>query len=316
MRHRPIWYPPAGVKIAPTPDTACAVVVPLERVALHANNDGVPQLRGWCGGRNHVVLDDSDEGVDADVRRYMLGCALVAQTHMDLTRYVADFDISLPLSLPPTGRSGALPLATLEHIGRTTQRKHWLTFKGSMYVDAGAGVQRQTLFALRGLGATDDGDAARHGIEVWQRCHKAATASASERHRCERHEHDFNAAPSYVELLNTTFAIVPAGRQPASYRLAEVMAAGAIPIFVSGDRYTSSPYVRPFGEVIDWPSISLHFSWEAVPTIPRALRRLSPERVAAMQRGVRHAWSTYLHPLVASQTFYGMLEARALSRMR
>ena len=98
-------------------------------------------------------------------------------------------------------------------------------------------------------------------------------------------------------------------------QLVEVMAAGAIPVFVSGSRRATSPYVRPFGEVIDWPAISLHFAWEAVPAIPEALRRLSPAQVAAMQRGVRRAWRRHLHPRVASTTFYSLLEARAQSRV-
>ena len=93
------------------------------------------------------------------------------------------------------------------------------------------------------------------------------------------------------------------------------MAAGAVPVFVSGDKRTSSPYVRPFGEIIDWPSISLHFAWDSVAAIPHALRRLSPERVAAMQRGVRLAWRNHLHPRVASRTFYALVEARAHSHM-
>ena len=85
---------------------------------------------------------------------------------------------------------------------------------------------------------------------------------------------------------------------------------------MSGDRRTSSPYVRPFGEVIDWPSISLHFSWEGARAIPAALRGISPARLAAMQRGVRAAWRAHLHPRAASRTLYALIEARAQSRQR
>ena len=320
-RSTPIWWPPTGVHIASSPEEACVVVVPLSEVALRPNNDGVPQLTGWRGGRNHVVVDDSDEGVDFAERRYGSGSALVAQSHMELANYVPDFDISLPLSLPSAVRSAALPLAALEYIGRSRSRRHWLTFKGSLYVDEGEGSQRAALFALASSSNAGGGRAGsaweEKRVEVFQNCHKASrTASAQTRNLCERLAREFNSAPTYADLLNTTFALVPAGRQPASYRLAEVMAAGAIPVFVSGDRLTSSPYVRPFGEVIDWSSISLHFSWADVPAIPQTLRRLSAKQVLAMRRGVQLAWRSYMHPHAASQTFYGLLERRASSRFR
>ena len=53
------------------------------------------------------------------------------------------------------------------------------------------------------------------------------------------------------------------------------MAAGAIPVFVSGDLDDSSPYVRPFGEAVPWHDISLHFAWEHAGHIVDTLARLS-----------------------------------------
>lgn len=46
----------------------------------------------------------------------------------------------------------------------------------------------------------------------------------------------------YASLMNTTFGLVPAGRSPGTYRLAEVMGAGAIPVIVARDT------VPPFRE--------------------------------------------------------------------
>lgn len=77
---------------------------------------------------------------------------------------------------------------------------------------------------------------------------------------------------------NTTFGLVPAGRQPATYRLAEVMSAGAIPVFVARDM------VRPFPERVDWPSLSFSFSPEEVgPTMMAVLRSVQPAELLAMQ---------------------------------
>ena len=247
---------------------------------------------------------------------------MIAQSHMELTRYIPDFDISLPLSMPREGRLGASSLVALERIGRSSSRRYWLTFKGSLYIDDGEGRQRRALLNLTSAGSNHGENDPTRRVEVWQACGKALPGAAkaprdvATRSLCDRLARDFKSAPSYAALLNTTFALVPAGRQPASYRLAEVMAAGAIPVFVSGDLRSTSPYVRPFGDVINWPSISLHFAWEGVPNIPRVLRRLSAERVAAMQQGVRFAWRNYMHPNVASQTLYGLIEARSRSQLR
>lgn len=77
--------------------------------------------------------------------------------------------------------------------------------------------------------------------------------------------------------MNTTFALVPAGRSPGTFRLGEVMSAGAIPVFVARD------YVRPFREQFDWPSFSFMFSPEQVETMMATLRAVSPEKVVEMQ---------------------------------
>ena len=138
-RSPPVWQPPPAVELAPSPEAACAVIVPLGGFAFRVSTDGVPQLAGWNGGRNHVIVDDSDDGIDADERRYVYGCALIAQSHMDLDRFVPDFDISLPLPR----RSDMLPLGVLERIGASRARRHWLTFRGSLYADGKEGEQRR-----------------------------------------------------------------------------------------------------------------------------------------------------------------------------
>lgn len=86
---------------------------------------------------------------------------------------------------------------------------------------------------------------------------------------------------------NTTFGLVPAGRSPATYRLAEVMSAGAIPVFVARDM------VRPFPERVDWPSLSFSFPPEEVgPAMMATLRSVPPEELLVMQ--VIGGWFTFL----------------------
>lgn len=82
----------------------------------------------------------------------------------------------------------------------------------------------------------------------------------------------------YVRLMNTTFGLVPAGRSPATYRLAEVMSAGAIPVIIARD------YVRPFPEKVDWPSMSFMFRPEDVESsMMETLRAVEPHQLWEMQ---------------------------------
>lgn len=86
----------------------------------------------------------------------------------------------------------------------------------------------------------------------------------------------------YDDIMNTTFGLVPAGRSPATYRLAEVMSAGAIPVFVNRD------YVRPFPERVDWSSFSFVFPPEEVGrSMMETLRAVSPKELWDMQVGNR-----------------------------
>lgn len=82
----------------------------------------------------------------------------------------------------------------------------------------------------------------------------------------------------YEHLMNTTFGLVPAGRSPATYRLAEVMSAGAIPVFVARE------YVRPFPERVDWPSFSFMFPPEEIgASMMATLRNVDPKELWEMQ---------------------------------
>ena len=78
--------------------------------------------------------------------------------------------------------------------------------------------------------------------------------------------------------MNTTFGLVPGGRSPGTYRLAEVMSAGAIPVFVARD------IIEPFREQYDWPSFSFAFApTDVLPSLVETLRAVSPEQLAEMQ---------------------------------
>ncbi len=91
----------------------------------------------------------------------------------------------------------------------------------------------------------------------------------------------------YASLMNTTFGLVPAGRSPASYRLAEVMGSGAIPVLVARD------YVLPFREQIDWSAFSFLFSPDRVELDMMAtLRGISQRQLEEMQ--VRDTFASHM----------------------
>ena len=78
--------------------------------------------------------------------------------------------------------------------------------------------------------------------------------------------------------MNTTFGLVPGGRSPGTYRLAEVMSAGAIPVFVARD------IIQPFREQFDWPSFSFAFAPTDVwSSMIKTLRAVPPDQLAEMQ---------------------------------
>ncbi len=87
-------------------------------------------------------------------------------------------------------------------------------------------------------------------------------------------DHDFGT------LMNSTFGLVPAGRSPGTYRLGEVMSAGAIPVFVGRDM------VPPFREKFDWPSFSFSFAPDRVgPEMMATLRAVPQADLEDMQVG-------------------------------
>lgn len=81
----------------------------------------------------------------------------------------------------------------------------------------------------------------------------------------------------YGDLMNTTFALIPAGRSPATYRLGEALSAGAIPVFIHND------FVKPFPNRIPWRLCSFSFPVEEAPYIIETLRAVPQEKLTAMQ---------------------------------
>lgn len=272
--------------------------------------------------RRRVLIDLGD--VDKS-RRNLGNCTLVAKSHAEQgpgSTFVSDWDISLPLAHGhATHRIGAPPLAALEALARVPahRRPYWLTFKGQVYPNGRA--DRPERLLLQRLEAADS--PARR-VVVAMRCQRwkppwrpnwtSHELQQFTRFDCDARDRTYARSPPYLSLLNTTFALVPGGMQPASYRLSEAMAAGAIPIVVSGDAYGRT-YLLPFAEVVPWSRLSYSLRWEQLGSLVERLARLESAEVARMQQAVRLAWRDHLRPGAATRTLFTLLRRRLASAM-
>lgn len=82
----------------------------------------------------------------------------------------------------------------------------------------------------------------------------------------------------YTDLMNSTFGLAPAGRSPASYRMLEVLSAGAIPVLIADN------YVKPFDTLIQWQRCLVQFPTNEIHRIVPTLRAMSKREVELRQR--------------------------------
>ncbi|CAN0464627.1 unnamed protein product, partial [Laminaria digitata] len=144
--------------------------------------------------------------------------------------------------------------------------------QGSLYL-SGNGLLERT--AVRNLG---DAAAKDPRVVVVERCqtrHKEHLQSRNVE-LCESLQREYDKT-GYGDLMNTTFALVPSGRSPATYRLGEALSAGAIPVFIHQN------FVKPFPGKIPWSTFSFSFPAEESSRIIDTLRAVSAEKLAKMQ---------------------------------
>ena len=124
------------------------------------------------------------------------------------------------------------------------------------------------------------GDAAAKDsrVVVVEKCQTRHKEHLQSRHveLCEDLQREYDKT-DYRDLMNTTFALVPAGRSPATYRLGEALSAGAIPVFIH------QHFVKPFPGKIPWSTFSFSFPAEESLRIIDTLRAVPVEKLAKMQ---------------------------------
>ena len=182
--------------------------------------------------------------------------------------YRAGFDIAWPLTTSKRG-------AALQSL-RSSSRRYFLTFRGSAYFKRGC--YRALLAGLHDP---------MKGVQAITPC-KFEGDRKQNPEFCAAAEKRSQLSPSYDDLLNSTFCLVPGGYQPNSHRLAEVMSAGCIPVLVGDD------FVPPFASLIDWSSVGFSVCATCAGAILPRLRAMSSKQVEAMRANVVRVHALYM----------------------
>ncbi|CAM9443999.1 unnamed protein product [Ectocarpus sp. 4 AP-2014] len=226
----------------------------------------------WNDGVNHLMFDLAARSREARLYYYD-SYAMEAATSQHTCHYRNGFDISI----------GHIPKVVFHDLQTSAPdaRRHFLTFRGTIYFNQHGYEERASIVTLH--------DPER-GVVVAQKCSDRCLKTCPETYRrfCAEEMMPRYESFDYEDLMNTTFALVPGGASPGSYRLGEVMSAGAIPVIVVRD------WVKPFAEKVDWSSFSFTFSPDEVPQMLEVLRSLPLAEMEKMQRNAIEAyWKIY-----------------------
>eukprot|EP00537_Pseudo-nitzschia_pungens_P019656 CAMPEP_0172403968 /NCGR_PEP_ID=MMETSP1061-20121228/61305_1 /TAXON_ID=37318 /ORGANISM="Pseudo-nitzschia pungens, Strain cf. pungens" /LENGTH=250 /DNA_ID=CAMNT_0013138561 /DNA_START=18 /DNA_END=770 /DNA_ORIENTATION=+ len=107
-------------------------------------------------------------------------------------------------------------------------------------------------------------------------------------------------------MVNSTFAFCPGGSHVTSFRLTEVLSAGAIPVLLP-------EIVTPFYPELDWSDCVIRVSQARIVDLPRMLRAIPPERVRERQSQCRRLHRAFLEAQTENpeQTKMGKDNAKA-----
>ena len=234
-------------------------------------------LPHWNGGLNHVLITFADRWESRGPPADSIGNASIMGSIVYQTINRAGFDISIPLP-------GKAHLTNLQAV-QALQRKYFTTFRGTRYLgERGDGVFR-SFDSFRGMHNGED-------VVVATSC-KQGTNDLIRKERphlgvnCDEDEKLY-AKYDFYDLMNTTFGLVPAGRQPNSFRFIEVLSAGCIPVLIADN------YVKPFDTLIHWHQCVLHFPTSQMHRIIPALRALRPDDIVKRQHNCLRFYNAFL----------------------
>jgi glucuronyl/N-acetylglucosaminyl transferase EXT1 len=259
------------------PDQACLFFYFSDTMANRAawTKPAFTRLPHWNGGLNHVIVTFADRWRDTNPAPESVAMASLLSTNLHLTTYRPAFDVAVPLP-----RSNPFSIADLYHL-QPFERHYFLTFKGKRYLSR-EGVFREKLRAMHN----------GHDVVVVETCNGKTNTKLLSAHPelgsgCKEGQAAYDSY-DYMALMNSTFALAPAGRSPASYRMFEVMSNGAIPVLVADN------YVKPFETLIQWQYCLVQFPTNEVERILPTLRGLSRKEVEGRQRYCKRVYEEFL----------------------
>ena len=109
-------------------------------------------------------------------------------------------------------------------------------------------------------------------------------------------------------MLTSVFSVAPAGNGLHSFRLAEAIFFGSIPVIVDDQ------ILLPFCSVLDWRRFSVRIRSEQIPQLPAILKAIPPETVAAMQARLAEVKTKYF--LFPFNTALAMMRLRVREALR
>lgn len=257
------------------PEKACLFLVFLDTPSPwppHPNT-----LPHWNGGLNHVLVTFADGWEHRNPAPDSIGLASVMGTIVFETIFRAGFDIGIPLP----GKIHSIELQTL----KPKERKYLAAFRGLRYLgDRGDGTFRSR-DSFREMHNGKD-------VIVATSCNQHNNNLARKEHpeigvNCDEDQQVY-ANYTYGDVMNSTFGLVPAGRQPASYRFSEVLSAGTIPVLIADN------YVKPFDTLIQWHKCLLQFPTSEMHRIVGVLRAIKEEELLKRQENCLQYYNEFL----------------------
>ncbi|MCO5564943.1 hypothetical protein L7F22_018613 [Adiantum nelumboides] len=236
------------------------------------------QLPYWNNGMNHVLITFADMWKQRGPPQDTIGYASVMVSDIHETIYRPGFDISIPLP-------GKLHMRELQEV-RPHERKYLMTFRGLRYL--GRAHEEGVLRSAEVFRAMHNGKDVIVVTSCRHPTNNVVRKGAPELGKnCEEDEAEYGKY-AYKELMNTTFGLVPAGRQPSSYRMIEVLSAGVVPVLVADN------YVKPFDTLIQWHRCLLQFPSSEMQRIVPTLRAMDAVELLSRQRYCTRIYHAFL----------------------
>jgi hypothetical protein len=254
----------------------------------------VEQLPFWQGGTNHVLFDMSSNHAP----RLPVGRGIYMATSFWAagSSYRHGHDQPLPLW---NQKWPHFLSADASARRRLDVRRKLLVFKGQRMFWCASCAPKDLADTLKG---GEEESLRKHGwvrnqLHLLHNGHDIITVGTCTRElknanlcdaecqaRCRQDAAESNTTDFHSLLWDSKFGLVLPGITPMSYRLAETMACGAIPVIVSDFMKLPLPHV------VDWPSLSFSFPEAMLSSVPGILRSVPAARLRDMRLRVSAAY--------------------------